>query len=221
MKRVRKKKLNQRGQGLIEFLITMSIILTLLFVFVELSWALAWGHYVHYATFMSARSYMAGASQKQDQLASASSVLQSMVLTKTGQDLLGFIAKSRRGDNRDIASGAEDVPGAFIGTHPTAAGKENTRAYSWAEGVQYNFEVPLYVLPLARWINKDKGRQIQIGSGTESFNKEWKGTIPFTSDSWLGREATNSECLETMKQLSFSNGIGRQDGAEFIEDNGC
>lgn len=220
MKIFRRKKLDQRGQGLVEFLITMSVILTLLFVFVELSWAMAWGHYVHYATFMAARAYMSGGqAQKQDQTTGAMEVLQGMIQTKTGQDLLGFIARSRKGDARDISSGAEDVPGAFIGAHPTAAGKENSRAYAWAEGVQYNFEVPLYILPLARWVNKDKGRQIKIGNDQDAFSKEWKGAIPFTSDSWLGREVTHSECTSAMQQLS--NGMERMDGDKFIEDNGC
>jgi len=176
---------------------------------------------VHYATFISARAYLSAGMQKQDQLDSAVSVLQSMIQSKTGKDLIGVVAKSRTGDARDIASGAEEVPGAFIGTHPMALGNEMIRSYSWAEGVQYNFEVPLYILPLARWVEKDKGKMIQVGDRGEATSVEWKGSIPFASDAWLGRERTYIECREDMTRLSTQLNIGRIDGAEFIEDNGC
>lgn len=219
--RLKKRRKGEAGQGLIEFLLTMCIILTLLFVFVELSWALAWGHYVHYATYMASRAFMAANSTNEDQVDKAANVLRSMLFSGGGQDMLGFVAKSRKGDARDIASGPEDVPGAFIGTHPTAQGLDTIRAYAWAEGVQYNFDVPLYVLPLARWVDKDKGKTVRIGDADQASSESWRGAIPFTSDSWLGRERSTRECQEDMERLERNSGISRQDSLGFIEDNGC
>lgn len=219
---MKKRLKDERGQAIIEFLVVISIILTLIFVFVQLAWAIAYGHYAHYATFMSARAYYSGGLTKQDQTEGAVSVLRGMLKLQGGKDILPFIAKARKGDERDI-KGSEPVIGAFIGTHPEALSKENSRAYSWAEGVQYNFGVNLFLLPLAGWItNEGKGKNIQPGSAQEPVKAvEWKGAIPFTSDSFLGREPTVDECFKEMNRLSRSTGISRGDNAEFLEDNGC
>ena len=219
---MKKRKKAQAGQAIIEFLIVMSIILTLIFVFVQLAWSIAWGHYAHYATFMASRAYLSAGITKQDQVDAASSVLNSMLKTGAGQDILPFVAKSRRGDERDI-TGEEPVTGAFIGTHPTAVGSENSRPFSWAEGVQYNFDVRVFILPLASFIaNEGKGKTIEIGDADNPAKAvEYKGAIPFTSDSFLGRETTVSECVLEMNRISNSLGISRQDNADFLEDNGC
>ncbi len=216
-----KKNNDQSGQAIIEFLIVIIVILTMIFVFIQLSWAIGFSHYVHYATFMSSRAYYSGAATKTEQFESAAAVLRTMLKNPAGQDLLPFIAKARTGDERDISSGAEPVKGAFIGTHPEAEGNENTRAFSWAEGVQYNFNVPIFLMPLATWV-KDEGKGKSIRAGTEQEPTkaiEFKGAIPFTSDSFLGRESTYDECLKEITRIT--NSIGRGDGQEFIEDNGC
>lgn len=216
-----KNKKSESGQAIIEFLIVIIVILTMIFVFIQISWAIGFSHYVHYATFMSSRAYYSGATTKAEQLESATSVLKTMLKSASGKDILPFIAKSRTGDERDISSGIEPVKGAFIGTHPEAEGKENMRAYSWAEGVQYNFSVPIFLMPLATWVKEEgKGKAIRAGTAKEPTKAiEFKGAIPFTSDSFLGRESTYDECLKEITRLSGA--IGRGDGKEFIEDNGC
>ncbi len=221
MKFVVKKK--QSGQAIIEFILVISILLTMVFMFVQLSWATAWGHYVHYATFMSARAYYASGQTKGEQLENATAVLKTYLESSTGQALFPFISKPRTADDRDIQGGAEPVPGAFIGMNPYASTSPNDRAFAWAEGVQYNFAVPIYLLPLAGWVKKEgQGSKITGGSPTEPTKPiEWKGSIPFTSDSYLGREDSVSECLSVMQDLSSASGITRGDGATFIEDNGC
>ncbi len=218
--KLRKKK-NEKGQVLIEFLIVFMILLTFIFAVVQVCWGLAFGHYTQYATFMAARAYMAGGTTRQDQTKAAESVLNSMLKTTAGGDLIPFLARARKGDERDISSGAETVEGAFIGTHPNAEGTMNRRGYAWAEGVQYNFEVPLYLIPLASIVKEGEGEAIEIGSGSEGVKSvTWKGAIPFTSDSWLGREESNSECLQEMNRLGGMP-WARQDGQPLIEDNGC
>ncbi len=221
MKR-RDRKNRESGQAIVEFLIVISIVLTLIFVVVQLSWAIAYGHYAHYATFMSARSYYSGGVTLQDQRDGAVSVLRVMLKLQGGKDILPFIAKARAGDERDI-QGPEPITGAYIGVHPTAAGQPTSRAYSWAEGVQYNFSVNLFLLPLAKWITEDgKGKTVQPGTAQEPVKGvEYKGAIPFTSDAFLGREINVNECFSEMSRLSRSTGISRGDNADFLEDNGC
>lgn len=212
---------NEKGQAIIEYLIVMSIILTLIFMFIQISWSIAWGHYVHYATFMASRAYLSAGQTQQDQKEAAAAVLSAMLKTSGGNDLLPFIGKSRKGDDRDI-TGDEPVTGAFIGTHPEAVAAENSRAYSWAEGVQYNFDVKPFLLPLANFVAKEGvGKKIETGDSDDPGKAvEYKGAIPFTSDSFLGRETPISNCVLDMESLSTSD-IQRNDQAQFLWDNGC
>lgn len=220
MKIRRKKK--ESGQAIIEFLIVISMILTMVFVFVQMAWGIAYGHYVHYATFMASRAYMASGRTKQDQYEAAVSVLRSSLKTSAGKDLIPFVAKARTGEERDV-QGSEPVPGAALGLHSEAQGKEKSRLYSWAEGVQYNYGLKLFLLPLASFIAKDgQGKSISTGTAAEPGKAvEWKGSIPFTSDSYLGREPSTDECTKEMTRLSTNTGISRGDGRDFVEDNGC
>lgn len=223
----RLRKIAERGEGgqaLLEFLIVTSMILTFTFIFVQLAWGIAYGHYVHYATFMASRAYLSGGASKQEGAEAAADVLKAYLKRPAGSDLFPFIAKARTGDDRDAGNGgAEPVQGAAIGLHSEAAGKETSRAYSWAEGVQYNYNLRLFLLPISAFIVKDgQGKQITPGSSAAPAKSvEWKGAIPFTSDSFLGRDPSHQDCLIFMKRLSGEFGIGRADGAEFIEDNGC
>jgi hypothetical protein len=220
--RRRKKRRGESGQAIVEFLIVFSMILTLIFVFVQLAWGIAYGHYVHYATYMAARAYLSSAPTQQDQVEAASAVLRQTVKTPAGNDLLPFVAKARTGDERDV-QGFEPVPGAAVGFHSQAQGREKSRKFSWAEGVQYNFSLRLFLLPFATFIVKDGyGKSIQTGTPTQPGKSiEWRGAIPFTSDSYLGREPTVQECFTEMTRLSTNTGITRADGRDFIEDNGC
>jgi hypothetical protein len=221
-RRKKQKLASESGQAIIEFLIVSTMILTLIFVFVQLAWGIAFGHYAHYATFMASRAYLSSGLTKQDQYDAAVKVLQTSLKTAAGKDLLPFVAKARTGDERDV-KGSEPVPGAALGTHSEALGKDKSRKYSWAEGVQFNFGLRLFLLPLSSVITKSgEGKTIQAGSATQPAKGiEWKGSIPFASDSFLGREPTVDECFKEMTRISTSIGINRADNADFIEDNGC
>jgi hypothetical protein len=217
MKKRRKK--NQRGQAIIEFVLVFMILMAMIFVVVQMAWGLAFGHYVHYSTYMAARAYLSAGKTKQDQADAAKKVLEFMV-KKGPKDIFPFIAKAREGEERDVQGGAEDVKGAFIGMHPKAEGQEGSRFFSWAEGVQYNFQVPLYLFPLG-FMKNDKGKTVELTKGSDTVKSvEFKGGIPFTSDAWLGREVSNSECIQDMERLSATP-MHRMDGATFLEDNGC
>ena len=226
LKKLERRKKNRRGgeegQVIIEFLIVTSMILTMIFVFVQLAWGIAYGHYVHYATYMASRAYLAGGTTPQDQYDNAVGTLRSMLKRPGGKDLFPFIARARTGDDRD-AKGPEPVEGAAIGVHQEAGARPNNRAYSWAEGVQYNFNLRLFLLPLSSFIAKDgEGKTIQPGSAQSPARTiQYKGSIPFTSDSFLGRDPSSSECWTFMTRMSREFGINRQDGKEFVEDNGC
>jgi hypothetical protein len=223
MRKPKQKKLAQEsGQAIIEFLIVSSMIITMIFLFVSLSWGIGYGHYVHYATFMASRAYMASGETRKDQYDGAVSVLKTTLKKANGTDILPMLAKARTGDERDV-KGEEPVKGAAVGSHSETIGREKSRRYSWAEGVQYNFGLKLFMLPLASFIAKDgMGKTITPGSGQETTKSvEWKGFIPFTSDSFLGREPTTDECFREMTRISTQIGINRLDGADFLEDNGC
>lgn len=220
MKRTKQKK-NESGQVIIEFVIVFSMIMTILFLFVQMSWGIAWGHYTHYATYMAARAYLSAHATQGDQYEAAAAVLR-QTLKAGGKDPFPFLAPSRPGGDRD-ATGSEPVPGAMVGMHPEAVGKERSRLYSWAEGVQYNFNIKLFLLPISKMVSENgQGETIRPGQGQERGKAiTFKGMIPFTSDAFLGREQSVAECFNEMTRLSTSTGINRGDNALFIEDNGC
>lgn len=217
----KRSKREEAGQVIIEFVIVFSMIMTLMFLFVQMSWGIAWGHYAHYATYMAARAYLSAGPTQGEQYEAAGAVLKQM-LKAGGKDPFPFLAPSRGGGDRD-ATGAEPVPGAMVGTHPEAVGKERSRLYSWAEGVQYNFSIKLFLLPISKIVAEDGvGKSIKPGQGGETGKAiDWKGKIPFTSDAFLGREVSVDECFTQMNRLSTTTGINRGDNGVFIEDNGC
>lgn len=223
MKRyVRRKVKDESGQAIVEFLVVCAVIFTMMFLFVQIAWGIAYGHYVHYATFMASRAYLSAGIVKEAQTSAAGDVLSQMLKGGVGKDILPFVGKAREGGDRDT-QGPEPVAGAMVGTHPEAQAREHSRAYSWAEGVQYNYELNLFLLPIASFMSKDgEGKTIQGGpSDNPTKGVTWKGKIPMASDSFLGREPTTDECFQEMTLMSTRNGIGRQDGNDFIEDNGC
>jgi hypothetical protein len=196
-----------------------SLIATLIFLFVQMSWGIAFGHYAHYSTYMASRAYLSAGLTKGDQVDAATAVFQQALKVSGGKDLFTFLAPSRSGGDRD-ASGLEPVKGAMLGVHPEAIGKEHTRLYSWAEGAQYNFNLKVFLLPISAFVARDgQGQTIRPPGDAKPI--AWKGVIPFTTDSFLGREPSVDECFRELTRLSTSTGINRGDNLDFIEDNGC
>lgn len=52
--------MNNKGQSLIEFLMTITFVIGIFFVFVKITFNAVDGYLIHYATFMASRAYMVG-----------------------------------------------------------------------------------------------------------------------------------------------------------------
>jgi hypothetical protein len=177
---VRRSK-NESGQATIEFALTLMLLLVFFFFYLQLSLVMAVGNYFQYATFMSARALLSSGPDDGDQIDRATQVLSMMV--KRGAN--------NPGQDRwtPIAKGAGGgggiVTGALIGQGPEFAPKDRDK--SWQEGVRYTFRSRLFLIPFGNV----------------------PGAIELTSESWLGREPTISECSDFMSTVSG------------IIDNGC
>lgn len=61
-----KKVINNSGQSLIEFLMTLTFVIGIFFIFVNIAFNAVDGYLVHYATFMASRTYMVADSNSND-----------------------------------------------------------------------------------------------------------------------------------------------------------
>lgn len=175
---------NQEGQATVEFALTMILLLSFVLFYIQLSLVFAWGNFAHYATFMSARAYLASGPDPGEQADRAKAVIEAMVKkgqSGSSQDRLPMVA-------RGIASGpGGDGSGIEIGGGSQF--NASARNLSWMEGVRYTFKSRLFLIPFGR---PDK-------SANKSAN-----SVTLTSESWLGREPSYKECLD---QLGKKHGI--------------
>lgn len=174
---------SEEGQSTIEFALAVSMSIAFVFFFVHLSMLLAFGNFVHYATFMSARTLQAASDSNEDQTERAREVairLLKKSIAQPGTDKYGFIA---RGD------GGSDVPGLILG--PSSDFNKKDADLSWKEGVRYRFKARIIPVPLSAGAARDN-------------------ELTLTSESWLGREPSTLECeSELGKKLggvTFDNG---------------
>lgn len=141
----------------------------------------AYGNYVHYATFMSARAYLSGGIDEQDQESRAKEVIVRMLKRSAGQTgVERFPSIARAGEGGD-------PPGFELRNVPNG-----DRDLSWERGVRYTFQSRLFPLTLGG-----------SGRGPASAN-----VLTLTSESWLGREPTFSACQGEMRKRKgvFDNG---------------
>lgn len=183
-------KMNSSGQTTIEFILTFILLLSFLFFFLQLSMVMAFGNYVHYATFMAARAYLSSGIDTVDQTDRAKNVMVRMVKRSEGQsgtDKFPTIARGFGGDG--------DVPGLAL----SAPGNYNqlNQDFSWLQGVRYTFRSKIFVLPLG---GLGKAAAAVNGNPNQSAN-----LLELTSESWLGREQTSSECQKSMA-MAYDNG---------------
>ena len=170
-----------------EFILTLLLLVAFILFFFQLTMIFSFGNYVHYATFMSARAYLSAGRDEQDQRERAMNVLVKMVKKSegtTGIDKFPSIAKG---------SGGGETLGIKIG--PGSEFVDGNRRSSWMQGVRYTFKSKLFLIPLAGFGKK--------GASANS--------IELTSESWLGREPSDSEC----------NGAMVKGGMNGLLDNGC
>lgn len=164
----------EEGQSTVEFVLVMMFLMGFLLFFVQLALIMAWGNYVHYATFMAARAYLSSGPSEDDQRERAKDViLRTVRKVATSQDRFPSIAKgfSSGSDGGDAVKGMEIVR---LGDE---VGDTNL---SWRQGVRYTFKGKLFALP---------------GSGGRGAKPN---ELVLTSESWLGREPSEAECSQVM-----------------------
>jgi hypothetical protein len=174
---------NQSGQSTIEMALTLVLLMAIILFFLQLTLIFGYGNYIHYATFMSARAYLSGGPDRDDQAQRAKDVLYHM-LAKGGQagapDRWGFIGQG---------TGGTDPVGADIGDSQNPAFSPTDRNFSWLQGVRYTFKSRLFLLPLGR------------ANAASSANM-----LTLVSESWLGREPTYTECTSALAGGDYDNG---------------
>lgn len=193
---------NSSGQSTIEFALTLIMMLGFILFYFQLTMIFAFGNFVHYATFMSARAYLSAGPSEDDQKSRAQDVIVSMVKRGVGQsgaDRLPWIAHG---------IGEGDIRGVEIG--PSSNFNATDSSLSWMQGVRYTFRSKLFVVPLT---GSEKGASsASLTSGNTPPN-----TVTLTSESWLGREPNDDECRARLGAGSGSS--GSKTGWAF--DNGC
>lgn len=177
------RRKQESGQSTVEFALTLVLLMSIILFFLQLTLIFGYGNYVHYATFMAARAYLSSGPDQDDQATRAKDVLNQM-LTQGGQDggaaRWGFIGQG---------TGGTDPIGAEIGASQNPPFSATDRNLSWLQGVRYTFRSRLFVLPMGR------------ANAASSAN-----ILTLTSESWLGREPSFSECTQDMAGRDYDNG---------------
>jgi hypothetical protein len=187
------KKLDCSGQSTIEFALTMILFLAFILFYFQMTMVLAFGSFVHYATFMGARAYLAGGKVQSDHSQRAQDYIILMLKKSIGQsgvDKFPGIARATGGTG-ELTGLSIDPPEQY---NPTDVN------WSWLQGIRYTFKAKLFLIPLA-------GTGAAANADLATVN-----ALILTSESWLGREQTYYECQTSM------NGTA---GNGWFFDNGC
>jgi hypothetical protein len=137
------------GQSTLEFILVSVLFFSFTFFHFKLSVLLAFGNYVHYATFMAARALLSGGSSEAEQMDSARTVITKM-LKGQGGDRFKAIAK-------------EDGPGIQVGSSSRLNRQE--RSLTWLYGVRYSFKGKLFMIsPGKAGSLKDQDNQLSLVS---------------------------------------------------------
>lgn len=171
--------MDSKGQSTLEFTLTLILLFAFILFYFRLTLVFGYGSFVHYATFMSARSYLASGPTIQDQTDRARQTFSELIESGNGGgERYKVIA---RGD-----ANVGDPAGLEIGKSPQFI--PGIRPKSWAQGVRYTFKSRIFVIPL---------------SGLKSRDRLKDPMLKLTSESWLGREPAESECRDFMEKNGF------------------
>jgi hypothetical protein len=130
---------NERGQSTLEFLIVFVFAIGILLMYVQLAFGLAFGHYIHYATFMSARALFAADATAAKQVKNAEETLEGYLKRGTGGgDMIPQLARGVGGDG--TIGGASVGASALLQGGPGKGVTAAARQFSWMWGVRYDFE---------------------------------------------------------------------------------
>jgi hypothetical protein len=179
--RAYRRRAGEQGQSTTEFILTMILFVGFMFFFMKLSYFLAYGNFVQYATFLAARAYQSAGPDPADQAERARVTIVRLLKKsegETGTERFKGIAQGTGGGN---PTGAQIGPGP--GYEPT------NDANSWLQGVRYTFRSRLFVSLFGSKPN------------ASVTDRQEPGSVTLTSESWLGREPTASECAEEMRRL--------------------
>ena len=193
-----KRLRGQEGQATTEFALTLILIMAFILFFVQFSLVMAWGNYVHYATFMSARAYLSAGPTDEDQEQRAEAVAIRMLKRsgETGRDRYPVIGEGVSEND----TGASQVTGLFV-KEPDDYYDRKSKNSSWMEGVRYTFRSKVFMMPLAG--------SSRSPSGTGATKKDATNSVTLTSESWLGKDPSAESCRAYMQKVKG------------LVDNGC
>ncbi len=177
----------QSGQSTVEFVLTLILLIGFILFYFQLAMVFGFGSFAHYATFMSARSFLAAGPNEGDQMTRSKNIIVRMMKKSAGQagmDKLPMIARGTGGGD----------PGGFQ-AGPGSAYQPNNKDFSWMMGVRYTFKSKLFLIPFA-------------GSGSASGAGNGANSVTLTAESWLGKDPDNQACEAYMGTLSgiYDNG---------------
>ena len=178
-KAIPRSRLGQAGQATIEFAFTLILLMSFVFFFIQTSMVFAWGNYIHYATFMSARAYLAAGPDRKDQAERARKVMIRMVKRRAtpGTDRFPMVGQGVGGADQE---GGGQVKGFSV--DDSQYFQKGDRSLSWMEGVRYTFKSHLFKIPFGGTTRSNDG-------------------VELTSESWLGREPSYEECMSYVQGL--------------------
>ncbi len=139
----------QQGQAMVEFLLSLIIIISFFFFYVKLSAVFAIGNYIHYVTFMSARAYLSSAPSQENQRENAESVLSTLIVGKWRT-----LIKAKGGDS--TVTGAHIGGGSFFQNDPTQG--------AWNQGTTFRFVTSVGLYPWNKVANP-----VQLDLTSESW----------------------------------------------------
>lgn len=125
---------------MIEFILSLMIVISFFFFYIRMSAVFAIANYIHYATFMSARTLSASTSSPDAQDSNAQAVMNSMVVGHF-KTLITKVSDPQIG------------PGPFFNDSPLQD--------SWNQGVSYSFKAKLSLYP---WNKSNQSIDIDLTS---------------------------------------------------------
>lgn len=196
--RLRAPRLNTEGQSTLEFTLTLILAFALVSFYFRLTTVFAFGNFVHYAVYMTARAYLAAGPSEAEQRQRAEGVAEDIFLGVSGAQ------KYKRFGEGVASIGASSVPGLVVGAASYFA---PNRLDGWSRGATYTFKSQLFMIPL---VPSRAGANRGLASGGAN-NQE----IELTAESFLGREPSTDECVRVLGSM------GKPGKATALYDNGC
>lgn len=128
---------NKRGQTVVEFALSLLVIVGLGMMYMQVALMAAYGSFAQYATFMAARAYLSAGGNAEDQEKRAIETIQAF-LKQSGSSLDRYASVAVGVGENAQARGITILRG----------DPELDSATDWRVGVRYKFRSPLFLTPL-------------------------------------------------------------------------